>query len=408
MSALPERFRPRRRRTRELLILEKVFLGRRGVPDDAQLRRFGELMMEGDAEADALARWFERVGFAEGRRALDRALDEGLVALDDAPTELREFFAQVERVPLWLDRELLEIGARACRRTGPFGSLALRDVALMGGYGNSAINKPLAFTGALTAGAYRRLSETRSFWIDVTRPWAMARFGPGFRSAVHVRMMHGVLRRRIRAHPEWRDDLWGVPINQADMLATNVAFSLTFMHGLRLVGFHFDDAERRGVMHLWRYVGYLMGIDERLLVTDEREGCRVLYAALATQPDVDEDTRTLARSLMNEPYELMGDSRLGRLLAEVQVRCHNGMTHLVLGDATYRRLGLPPGRHWDWYPLALAPLVATFELARRATPGGTSLVARLGGGLQARFRAVAMKRPAEYRPAERLARAQVA
>jgi len=389
--------------------LETLQLGRKGLPTEAQIRRFGELLLKGDALADALAEHFGAVGFARARADLDRALHEGIEAVPGAPAPLRELVAQCETDPFWLDRDLLEEGARACRRTGPFGVLIMRDVALMGGYGNAAINKPLTFTGALTEGAARRTVETASFWIDVTRERGLEKGGVGFQSAVKVRMMHGLLRRRIAAHPQWRTDLWGVPINQADMIATNLAFSLIFLHGLRCMGVQFTRRERAGILHLWRYVGYLMGIDERYLASDEKEGFRLLYLSLLTQPDADEDTRALSRALMNEPYDMAGGTRWGDALAEVMLRCHNGMTHVALGDRAYANLGLPVDRRFSWYPFAVAPAIFGTELLRLAVPGGTTLYTWVGGRMQEVVRLRNLRRkPPEFKPVETLARDRAA
>lgn len=405
-TASPSRFRWRADPPPEARRLRLLALRGKNLPDAAYIDSCRSLLMRGDPVADDLAAWFEREGWANARRQLDTALSEGIAAVPDPSPELQAMMAQIERRPAWLDERLLHIGARALRRVGPLGSLALRDVALMGGYGNAAINKPLMFTGSLHQGAARRTVETRSFWVDVTREGALERGEKGFRSAIHVRMMHGVLRHRIHRHPEWSDDAWGVPINQGDMLATNLAFSLVFMTVMRAMGFQFSREERQAILHFWRYVGYLMGIDEDILVTSEAEGFRYLYSVLMSQPEPDQDTRALALSLMNEPYEQLGDGagRRARLWAEVHLRAHNGMSHLFLGDAAYRNLGLPRGRRWDWFPLALIPLVLGSEVCRLVLPGGTRRFAGWGGKWQVSWLARRLRnRPAEFRPVERLA-----
>ncbi len=379
------------------------------LPDDAYIRRCGELLMQGDPVADDLALWFEREGWQSAHQQLNQAIEQGLSSLKNPSAELVAMIEQVERTPLWLDQKLLAIGSRALRRVGPLGSLALRDVALMGGYGNSAINKPLMFTGALQGGAARRAVETRAFWVDVTRENGLKRNAPGFRSALHVRMMHGVLRQRIHKHPDWSDEDWGVPINQGDMLATNLAFSLVFMTVLASLGFRFSPQERAGILHFWRYVGYLMGIDETILVTTEEEGRRYLYAVLMSQPAPDEDTQALALALMQEPFEQYGGQGWQRWLAEAHVRAHNGVSRLFLGGKSYKRLGLPDDRYWLWFPVALVPPILTAELLRKVLPGGTDLFARYGGQLQlSMLKKRLQKKPAQYRPVEAVAHRKTA
>lgn len=403
-TALPSRFRPNPQKQGEAWRF-RLLLGKKGLPTEAQIREYGELLMQGDPLDEAVAAWAAEVGFAKSRALLDKALEEGIAAVPEAPAFVKDLFAHIDAEPLWLDRELLELGQRAVCRTGVVGTLIMRDAALMGGYGNSAINKPLVFTGALADGAARRTSETRAFAVDATKPGALNRFGKGFKTTVRVRFLHAMLRHRIRQHPDWSDQDWGIPINQGDMLATNLAFSVAFMTGMKVLGFRFSKAEREGIIHLWRYIGYLMGIDERILVTNEKEGLRILYTVLISQPDADEDTRKLALALMNEPFEISGDGRLARLWAEAQVRMHNGISHFFLGNDSYRNLGLPEGRRWTWVPLAIFPVVATAETVRQLMPFGNELFERAGRTWRNRWiKSLLEGQAAAYKPVETLAR----
>jgi hypothetical protein len=402
--AIPSRFRPNPDKQGEAWRF-RLLLGKKGLPTAGQMDHYRELLMQGDPLDDQLADWAQAVGFMQARALLDKALDEGIATVPEAPDFLKDLFGHIDAEPMWLDRQLLELGQRAICRTGVVGTLVMRDAALMGGYGNAAINKPLVFTGALADGAARRTSETRAFAIDATRPGAMNRFGKGFRTTVRVRFLHAILRRRIRSHPDWRDEDWGIPINQGDMLATNLAFSVAYLTGMRVLGFRYSRRERDGVIHLWRYIGYLMGIDERILVTDEKEGLRILYTVLISQPEADADTRKLALALMNEPYETAGKGRLAQLWAEAQVRAHNGVSHFFLGGRSYRNLGLPEGRRWTWVPLAIMPAVAAAETVRQLTPFGNELFARVGLAWRERWiRGLLQHRPAAYQPVSVLAR----
>lgn len=403
-KTVPSRFRPDPQRGGEAWRF-RLLLGKKGLPTPAQMDQYRELLMQGDPLDAAVAAWAAEVGFAKSRALLDKALEQGIEQVPEAPPFLKDLFAHIDAEPLWLDRELMELGQRTICRTGVVGTLIMRDAALMGGYGNAAINKPLVFTGALADGAARRTSETRAFAIDATKPGAMSRHGKGFKTTVRVRFLHALLRHRIRLHPDWRDEDWGIPINQGDMLATNLAFSVAFMTGMRVLGFRFSQQEREGIIHLWRYIGYLMGIDERILVTNEKEGLRILYTVLISQPDADDDTRKLALALMNEPYEIAGEGRLAQLWAEAQVRMHNGVSHFFLGNRSYRNLGLPENRRWSWVPLAIFPAVTVAETVRQLTPFGNRIFARLGREWRNRWiKGLLEGQAAAYRPVDTLAR----
>ncbi len=400
---IPTRFKPNPKKKEAWRF--RLLLGKKGLPTDEQIQNFGELLMQGDPLDDDLANWAQDVGFMQARALLDKALDDGIDKVPEAPEFLKNLFLHIDSEPEWLDWELLELGQQAICRTGIVGTLIMRDVALMGGYGNSAINKPLVFTGALADGAARRTSETRAFAVEATRPGSLKRFGKGFKTTIRVRFLHAVLRRRIRSHPDWRDDEWGIPINQGDMLATNLAFSVVYLTGMRALGFRYRRRERDGIIHLWRYLGYLMGIDERILVTNEKDGLRIIYTLLISQPEADEDTRTLARALMNEPYETMGTGRFAKLQAEAQLRMHNGISHFFLGSAPYRNLGLPENRRWTWVPLVIFPMVTVAETVRQLMPNGNQVFAKWGVAWRDRWiRSLLQHQAAAYKPVETLAR----
>ena len=399
----PTRFKPNHQKKDAWRL--RLLLGKKGLPTDQQIEDFGKLLMQGDPLDDALADWAQDIGFMQARALLDKVLDEGIEAVPEAPAFLKDLFAHLDAEPAWLDWELLELGQRAIVRTGIVGTLIMRDMALMGGYGNSAINKPLVFTGALADGAARRTSETRAFAVEATRPGSLGRYGKGFKTTIWVRFLHAVLRRRIRSHPDWRDNEWGIPINQGDMLATNLAFSVVYLTGMRALGFRYRRREREGIIHLWRYLGYLMGINEDILVTNERDGLRIIYTLLISQPEADDDTRTLAHALMNEPYEVMGTGRFARLRAEIEVRVHNGVSHFFLGGDAYNNLGLPKNRRWTWVPLAIFPIVTVTETIRQLLPNGNVIFAKLGVAWRDRWiKSLLRNQAAGFKPVETLAR----
>ncbi len=103
-------------------------------PDRELFRHLGELLTIGDEPADRLVEWMHTAGMARSRPLFERALVNGIDSIDDAPAPLREFFTEVETVPTWVDRDLIEKGARVMRSGGADGLYVARDVALLGGY----------------------------------------------------------------------------------------------------------------------------------------------------------------------------------------------------------------------------------------------------------------------------------
>ncbi len=195
-----------------------VFGLRAPTPD--QWREIGEQLTVGDEPMQRLVDWMSATGTEQARPLFDRALAEGIAGVAGAPEPLREFFAAFEPLPDWVDPGKIRRGQRALRRGGADGMYIARDVSLLGGYQYSAFNKTLLWTGALQKGSNKRFAETMQWALDVIADGGLAPLGIGYRSTVHVRLIHDFVRRYVAAMPDWRGDQWGLPVNQIDMAAT--------------------------------------------------------------------------------------------------------------------------------------------------------------------------------------------
>lgn len=385
-ARLPDRYFDALASPNPVLSERRVKLVRRllkiSEPSEAQLQKMGSLMMVGDAPADEWARCYTPEARESWYRQFNEALEGGFTSVANPPAELKALLRDVEEEPLWLDRRLLDAAAQTHQRVGLFQELVMKNMALMGGYTAGAMTKPLVFTGALESGTSRRITETANFGLDVTRRGGLERHGPGFKTALRVRMMHGLIRRRILAKPGWRADLWGIPINQADMIMTNVATSYVFFIGLRLLGFRFSDEEVIAYLHLWRYVGYLMGIEDQHLPSTEQEARNLLYLGLKLQAPPDEDSLALAEALTKSPVE-EADTWAEKLVAHLQEALESGFSRYSLGKRTADFLKIPD-TPWKYWPAAFAVMNFGVETARILTPGATRAAVYLGGLQQQR------------------------
>lgn len=347
-------------------------------PTQAQLDEFIGFLHQGDRLADAVVVWMHEYGHKNARALIAQASEHGIASIPDAPQPLREFFAQAEFVPLWVDRAKLDLGCDAHRRTGPMAELVLRNVALMGGYVAAAATKPLAFTAQLDKSTARRLVETGKYWVEVTTRGSLLPHGDGWKTSIHVRLMHAQVRYMLNRSEKWDHEAWGEPLNQADTVATNLLFSYIFMHSLRALGFRFSTEEREAIIHLWRYAGYLMGVDERLLPASEDDAARVAFLNYLTLAEPDDDSRRLAQSLLDVSWEF-GEKTTGlpRWVTSIEYNYRAGFSRLILGKQTSDLLGLPDNLA-KFGVIATVPLVYGFETARRLIPGATTLVVKAG------------------------------
>lgn len=336
-------------------------------PTPERWQALGMALMRGDPPMDRVVEWMLDHGMREGRARFQQALDQGIDSLPHAPAPLRELFEDVDKPPRWLNTTLLEHGIRTCQFTSLTGLRILRDAALMAGYQHAAINKTLVLTGSLSRGPQRRLAETTKWWLDCTAPGGMDRHNDGFKNTLHVRLIHGLIRRRVQRMSEWDTRIWGVPVNQTDMAATQLGFSVVYLIGCRAMGIPLGSDEGRAVMHLWRYIGWLMGVDVHWLPETEQQGRTLLYQILLSQAPPDESSRQLGLALKDEPLQRYYPN-LAWLRGHFNRVRHLSITSLFLDRRGRQALGLPP-HTLPWYPALAAPFNFALRGGCRLMPG---------------------------------------
>lgn len=355
------------------------------LPSKEEIEQKTPWLFEVDELADRVIREVMiPLGYPKTMQLLGQALSEGhfenLSAHGDSSTRLNSGIPQILidlvefslQKPVWLDLEKVEIGAKLCRRSGTRGFMVLRNYCLMGGYESSAINKPLIFTGALKKGAAKRTTETTEFWVKVVGERALENPHTGICECILIRLMHSYARVSILngegwfddAHHKWRTDDWGEPLNQWDMIATNLGFSVVFLDGIRSLGVKVKPEEVEGLFHLWKYIGYLLGIPADLLPETEEQAIRELYAWTITQPPADADTQELAKALMLEPLSSNFPSKMWQKKRVIQL--HLAYNYFFLGADSCRAMGLPV-KGWSIFPFLLRNITRMQEIYYRTS-----------------------------------------
>ncbi|WP_460848326.1 oxygenase MpaB family protein [Nocardioides ultimimeridianus] len=353
-----------------------------GPADETEFRRYGEALTEGDPLMDDVVAWMTATGGTEGRRLFEQALEDGIATVPDAPAPLRALFEEVERTPDWVDRDLLDRGARVLRSGGADGLYVARDVALHGGYLFSGFNQTLLRTGALEKGSNQRFAETTRWAMDTISPGGLVPGGRGFRSTLRVRMIHSFVRRHVAAMSDWDSAAWGLPINQTDMAATIHGTFIAPVTASMVLGMFNSPRNLEAVAHLTRYVGWLIGVDEEFLPRSFRAAVRNQCAVLSALARPDETSRLLAIPMAEDPlrWEFGRFQAVRRRIARSQ---HLSVTRTSLGPAAMRKLGLPP-LGLPWYPALRFP-VNVLRSALLQLPGGLDRGARRGDREQQRF-----------------------
>jgi hypothetical protein len=278
--------------------------------------------------------------FHEASREIEQYIRNGVSENDDVPESVKQLFSQTQKIPDWLDYDLIKSGAELCMRSNLDSLISLRDYCLIGGYDYAYLNKPLIATEALKKGAAKRLSETLDFWVNATRYDALEIHKKGYEFAIKTRLIHSYARLSIKKYDkEWDTENWGEPINSWDMMATYIGFSLVFMHSLHKLGNTFSIEEEKGLFHLWKYVGYLLGIPENLLPNDKKQATQYFYLWTSVQPPADKDSVLLAHSLLNESLEnpILKYNFQRKNLRYLHICC----SWFLLDDEVCKRLQIP-------------------------------------------------------------------
>jgi hypothetical protein len=282
---------------------------------------------------------------------------------------MRRLFAEFERPPEWLDPALVAEGAALFRRFGP-SVFSFAGVETLLGYEESSIAKPLSFTGAYAGDtALNRFMETARFWIDVSDPGGLDPGGAGRGTAMRVRVMHVFIRRRLIKHPQWDLDAWGVPISQSDALITLVSSCFTPAVAMHLLGYRTRVAEAEAMMHFWRYVGHLLGVQPRWYPADFKEAIQFsVVAMLKMARTAGQDGVELIESYPRAFTPKPGSPVRKRLRDEVNYRFQLGYTRYFLPGGYYRKFDMPNPWPWALLPLLQIPLNASLETLRPFVP----------------------------------------
>ena len=328
--------------------------------------RLGAFLGRVDPLADDVVAAIE--GTPGGWHLFAEAARLGIDRVSGAPASFRALFDQVEHVPMWVDWDTIDHGGEVLLRAGPLGGIVLALKSLVLGYTSPAGNKPLVFSGRLQEQAPRRLNETARFVQATITPGAMRPRGEGWQITLKVRLIHAHVRRMILRSGRWDSASWGAPINQHDQAGTALLFSVIVLDGLRHLGIRIPRREAEAYVHLWRWSGWLMGIDPELLPATEAEGIRIGEVIAATMGEPDDDARRLTAALLDAPLRTARTPR-EQANARRLIQFSGAMCRALLGAELADKLAIP-STPWRLLVPFVRRLVSSVELVRERVPYG--------------------------------------
>ena len=294
-----------------------------------------QLFYHYDSEVDELAKkWLQNGDFKKIMQSL-----HGSSANIDLPEDYLSLKNKMATVPDWVNFDLIREASELSQRSGLNGLLVLRNFALLGGYYFANLTKPLVATGSLEKGAVHRLYNTLSFWVDVSRTSANAQ-ELRLNACLRTRLVHSASRLMIeQKQPDWNQEQYGVPINHADMIATNIAFTVYYLYGLQKLNFDFTKKEEKGIFHLWKYVTWMLGVPEKVIPNNKTEALHFFYFWTQYQSAPDKDSLILTDSLLHE------NTAINLLKLEVVKNnmgyIHKSIANYLLDDHIKKSLEIP-------------------------------------------------------------------
>jgi hypothetical protein len=232
----------------------------------------------------------------------------------ETPPQLTTYLALSQQLPAWADPVILKRAYQFLAvQAIPYNivllylSLPVMNAWQVGG------SQTLALTGQLTQHFARRLSETLRFVRAVIAEQGMSVTGNGIRTTQKIRLMHASIRHYAQSAqcPTERgywNPAWGKPINQEALTATMLAFSTVAVDGMRKLDIHVSEQEESDLLHLWKVIGTILGIDD------------------ANMPATVQEAGLLWKKFAQRNF---GASKAGKMLTQAHI---DFMRNIVSGD----------------------------------------------------------------------------
>jgi hypothetical protein len=300
----------------------------------------------------------------------DTVLERVRQGAGEGDRALAAFVSHTDHPPPWADFPAMEAGRRAAMRHAPLTFLVLLTDGLIESFAIPHGARVLARTGRLERDTIPRLYETAAMVRDLLLESGARPGHEGHTALLRVRLLHAHVRRFVGSSAGWDPAVFGQPVNQMDMAHTLMMFSLVLARGIEALGASLTDEEKDSWCQLWRYAGYMLGVDERVLFTNLAEE-RALYALIREHHYRPDDvSRSLSFAVL--------DSLAGQPPFFLPKPALYAIARRLLGDALADDFGLPRSRRWSAFVSALVLGAKGTDRIAHAAPMGQKVA--LAGG----------------------------
>ena len=297
----------------------------------------------GDPELDPVMEELSSLPPPALHKYIKAGIEQQADILRSAPQPLREFFDKVDHdVPAWVDFDSFWPGTRAFFANMGNMLIAYAIGSAVEGF-STLVSKSFSVTGRVTGlgpGAERRLRQNNRHMVEVYYPDGLKRDGDGWKISTRIRFIHSRMRRLLAESDAWDHAAWGTPLSAAHVGGIALfTFSIRqFEHAISM-GSSINKEQRDAIVRIWRYAGYLLGVPESILFTNEQEARRIYEIGHLCEPVPDRDSIGVANAVFMAIPKMAGAA--GEAETRSLQRYAYRLSRALIGNELADRYGYP-------------------------------------------------------------------
>jgi hypothetical protein len=179
----------------------------------------------------------------------------------DFTLAIQEFFSFYQKPPSFIETDKIKLAQDFFQTNGNLYLTLLGLYSLPYCYAFADGAQVLYRSKRITSDIGNRLAETALFVLDSFKPNTFIQDDTALLTLVKVRLIHSYARFFIHKHSKDWDQSWGLPINQEDLMGTNLAFSLLVVRGLTKLGKYPGVEVYESILHYWKVIGWYLGVN---------------------------------------------------------------------------------------------------------------------------------------------------
>ena len=315
--------------------------------------------LKGDEIADKVVQKTQQLNqWEELRKVITIQWGDNQKLSEDLPDYMKNYFSEHAVLPSGSDLKKIAKGQEFFQKNAEDCLSLLGTMSLPYCYAAADGAQVLYFSERMRNDAQKRLLETARFVFEVNQTDSLKQNGLAFITILKVRLLHATIRFHLKNHEDW-DIKWGLPINQEDLMGTNIAFSFIVLRGLRKLGKKFSNQEANSYLHLWYVVGQLLGIDKKILPQTMKEAVFLSQNTEMRHFKSSHEGNVLTRTLL---------SHFDDILPPIVPRSYiHSYMRFLLGDKICDMLGVPAA-NWTKYMVEAMPVIQTMKASFGKSP----------------------------------------